>query len=202
MSGIISPTETIYTVQNHLPYNHKLLLTYLQSRLKQDQDIIIFHNEVEHSIKLSAVYNLILSFSKNPLDVEDLTINHLIVFIYYNQRQLLGVDGTLLNQFLLLHRGKRFQFQPPVKFLDKRQNPLVLLLLASNFNKFHLVINETTMSVYKYFSIENYLNIKKKDDSFVNRFKLYLKRQPEDELKIKRTNLSERRRGFRTLFRV
>ena len=203
MSGIISPTESCLTLRNQSPYNHKILLTYLQSRLQQDQEIIIFYNEQEFSIKLSGVYNLILSFSKYSFDVCELTINHLIIYIFYNQYQLFGVDEVLMNQFLLLHCGKRFEFQPPSKYFDKLQNPGLLLILDGNFNKFHLVISHTNLSIFKYFNIESYLSMMhKKDEGFVNKFRTYMKRDQEEDLKIKRTNLSERRRRFRSLFLI
>lgn len=163
-SPLLSPTESCVTFQNNAAYNHKLVDHYFQSRLEANNsyNLTILHNEHSFEINLALVLNLINTFSLTKVALENISINHLLLYIYYYQHQLLGGhEDHYINQFCLLYSGKSFKIAPPKQpgSTDKDATDYLIVDHYDKSHTFHLLVQTTsTLSIYKYFNLENYLN--------------------------------------------
>ncbi|KAK6461983.1 hypothetical protein DFJ63DRAFT_206973 [Scheffersomyces coipomensis] len=156
--------ETFLHSRSKLSSNSVIVNNHIEPTTTTEQEITLIHNENNQIvIKLSSIINLINTFLYNhgeqyQIDTKDLTINHLIIYLYYNQLTLFSFDNiAYINQFNLFHLGKC------LKFNHSNINLVYLNKLKLNqFNTFLLsVLNQNQSSsatnVYRYFNIDNYL---------------------------------------------
>ncbi|KAK6203631.1 uncharacterized protein RJT21DRAFT_113522 [Scheffersomyces amazonensis] len=161
-------------------FHQQLIQTFLQSRLsdtlnqqsqhlqqvQHQKDIeicLLYHEQNQIPVKLSSVLNLINTFLHQHngfqlTSIDDLTINHLLIYLYYNQRTIFPeLDSVAyINHFSLLHLGKCF------KFAHAKINIVYITKLnITQFSTFLLNITpsgkDSPPSIYRYFNINNYL---------------------------------------------
>ncbi|ODV76835.1 uncharacterized protein CANTADRAFT_334486 [Suhomyces tanzawaensis NRRL Y-17324] len=156
-------------------FNPHIVKTYLTSRSvpsAPDFELVLMYKESRFAVKLSAVASLVNSYASKPIPHSALTINHLIVYIYYFQIALLGTASKIyINQFNVLFGGRSYKFTPyqftytdmetEVQEITAHNQTIMLLNNISRFNMFHLIVQHNTngnLNVYQYFNAENYLS--------------------------------------------
>ncbi|KAI5961166.1 uncharacterized protein KGF55_004091 [Candida pseudojiufengensis] len=172
-STILSPCESCITLQSYKPqqqFNEPFVNNYILARTNsdlsirqsnkegiknEDYEIIIVYNHHDINIKLSSILSLINTHltttaqTNNKLTYEDLNINHLFLYLFYNQKIIFNSLSILINQFNLIHLGKSFEFKFNNSSTQKNSNSnttkdkLMSNLNIKTFPKFLLNIKGT-----------------------------------------------------------
>ncbi|KAK6457478.1 uncharacterized protein RJT20DRAFT_132940 [Scheffersomyces xylosifermentans] len=165
-SPLLSPCESCSTLllNDQVDFDNQLFQTYLQSRIsnidqyqEEDQDLNLIFNHQEIVIKLCSVLNLINSMivsSDIHLSLPDLTTNHLLMYLYYNQICILGTTKFYINEISLIHLGKSYKFD------HKKATPIDDLNIKQ-FSSFLVSVHKpesSQPSIYQYFNLQNFIN--------------------------------------------
>lgn len=184
---LLSPCDSCLTLSYETPqYNDKLVTNYLNKRLSQSSrtttstsrsgtlissisltrqesceselELIMIYNHHDINIKLTSIHNLI--DTHKSIDMLDLTVNDLLLFVYYNQ-QTMSFPQFYINQLELIHLGKAYTFAM------NYNSPKLTDLNINNFNKFLLVIKpDNDGGIYRFFEMESFI---KQSERFVDK---------------------------------
>ncbi|CUM51687.1 uncharacterized protein AC631_02675 [Debaryomyces fabryi] len=135
----------------------------------EDYEIKIVSNSHTRSLKLSSINNFIqmivspqdfqqlLGIHQNSL--EQITVQHLIIYVFCNMRELLLDTVKYVNQVRLLHLGKKYAIED---FTKNRNMSLINDLKITECPSFHLVLTDLPISplplISKKFVIMNFFN--------------------------------------------
>lgn len=135
----------------------------------EDYEIKIVSNSYTTSLKLSSIDNFI-QMSVSPQDfqellgiqqnsVEQITVQHLIIYVFCNMRELFHEPVKYVNQVRLLHLGKKYAIED---FTKNGNMSLVNDLKIKECPSFHLVLTDEPISplplISKKFVIMNFFN--------------------------------------------
>ncbi|CAD1810281.1 hypothetical protein FOB58_002408 [Candida parapsilosis] len=125
----------------------------------QQTEITIIYNHQEITIKLTSIQSLINCYALNKITVDQLTINHLFLYLFYHQLVLFPTrqHQIFIGQFNIIHLGKSYIFQYTnnssnnnTTTTNPRDRPIDSLLSDLRINqypKLFLHIRENTMSI-------------------------------------------------------
>lgn len=117
------------------------------SNVQDDYNILVQFGQHTFEIKYSSVKSFIHSFASLNLN---LTVNHLIIYIYQIRNLLNLPENLTINQIQLIHLGKSYKIVDLVlKTLQSIQLPI--------YSSIHLVVSPQENHIYKYFNFQNYL---------------------------------------------
>lgn len=79
----------------------------------QQTEITIIYNHQEITIKLTSILSLINSYATNKITIDQLTINHLFLYLFYHQLVLFPTrqQQIFIGQFTIIHLGKSYIFE-------------------------------------------------------------------------------------------
>lgn len=79
----------------------------------QQTEITIIYNHQEITIKLTSILSLINSYATNKITIDQLTINHLFLYMFYHQLVLFPTrqQQIFIGQFTIIHLGKSYIFE-------------------------------------------------------------------------------------------
>ncbi|KAG2731867.1 hypothetical protein G9P44_005454 [Scheffersomyces stipitis] len=166
-SPLLSPCDSCTTLPLIDDFNTSIFQTYLSSRIadlvqhqKTDQDITLIYNHQEIVIRICSVLNVINSFIDSDsvrLSLSDLTVTHLLIYLYQGQSHIFGTR-FYIDQISLIHLGKGYKF-------ENKTSPYLHTLNIQQFNSFLVCINsdstigsQPTPSIYQFFNLKNYVN--------------------------------------------
>ena len=115
------------------------------SNIEDDYNISVQFEQHTFEIKYSSLKSFIHSFANL-----NLTVNHLIIYIYHIRNLLSLPENLTVNQIQLIHLGKSY------KIVDRVLKTLSFIQLPV-YSSIHLVISPQDNHVYKYFNFQNYL---------------------------------------------
>ncbi|CAN3355533.1 hypothetical protein DICA3_B12464 [Diutina catenulata] len=147
-ASVLSPCDSTTTVTNEIVFNGSLVEHYARHRAKprtDDYEVIVFNGTHKSSFKHSSVLSLARSFDMSA----DLTMAHIICYLYYYRDHFGLGDDVGIDQLRLLHLGK------PYLITDVRSRQLSVVNLRQ-YNTIHLIITESRRDIYRYFNVENY----------------------------------------------
>lgn len=125
----------------------------------RELELVMIHDHHDINIKLTAIHNLIDTHN-NSVSMSDLTVNHLLIFLYYNQLTL-SFPQFYINQLEVIHLGKVYTFN-----MNSDSSRLVDININA-FNKFLVIIKpDNADGIYKFFEMETFL---KQDQKFVDK---------------------------------
>ncbi|KAI5966680.1 hypothetical protein KGF57_000644 [Candida theae] len=129
----------------------------------QQTEITMIYNHQEITIKLNSILSLINTYANNDITIDQLTINHLFLFLFYHQLVLFPSrqQQVFIGQFNIIHLGKSFVFEYTNNTASPRstnnsngsqrirpvQDHLLSELKINQYPKFFLNIRDTSMSI-------------------------------------------------------
>ncbi|RCK55924.1 hypothetical protein Cantr_04881 [Candida viswanathii] len=152
-STVLSPCESCITLADSpQQFNAQYVSSYLASRpirvnsttsttdteqsQSEDAEFTIVHNYNNISIKFSSILCLINIHSSKEITMQDVTINHLFLYLFYHQCTLFQKSNLHIGQLSLAHLGKKYQFlslyslPTPTLLGDLKVNAYPTLLLT------------------------------------------------------------------------
>ncbi|KAI3405363.1 hypothetical protein KGF56_001810 [Candida oxycetoniae] len=115
-------------------------VTSNRSQNEDHIEITIIYNHHDINIKLSSILSLINSHSINKVTSEELTINHLFLYLFYHQFVLFQ-QTFMIHQLSLIHLGRLYKFKFNTITTNKNMEQSLLKDLKINeFPKFLLNI--------------------------------------------------------------
>ncbi|CAK9438728.1 uncharacterized protein LODBEIA_P29520 [Lodderomyces beijingensis] len=104
-------------------------------------EITIIHDHHDTNIKLSSIVSLVNTNSNNRIHPNEITVNHLLLYLYYHQFVLFQKTFNI-GQLNLIHLGKSYKFSYDIINLKKKQvnDHLIPDLKIGEFPKFLLSI--------------------------------------------------------------
>lgn len=114
-TSILSPCDSCLTLSDKSQqYNSQYLMNYLSSRIPEEETevseiTVVYDGNANINIKLCSVVCLINIYLHKKITVEDLTVNHLFVYLFYHQHNLFNKE-IYIDQLKLVHLGKKYQF--------------------------------------------------------------------------------------------
>ncbi|CAX44282.1 conserved hypothetical protein [Candida dubliniensis CD36] len=114
-TSILSPCESCLTLSDKpQQYNSQYLMNYLSLRIPEEETevseiTVVYDGNTNINIKLCSIVCLVNIYLHKKITIEDLTMNHLFVYLFYHQRNLFNKE-IYIDQLKLVHLGKKYQF--------------------------------------------------------------------------------------------
>ncbi|EMG45995.1 hypothetical protein SBY92_005466 [Candida maltosa Xu316] len=116
-SVLLSPCDSCLTLADKpQQYNPQYVLNYLNSRhpsLSQTDnrsEITITYNFTNKiNVKLSSIVSLVNIYSQDTISINDLTVNHLFLYLFYHRFTLFH-ENIQIGNLNLVHLGKKYEF--------------------------------------------------------------------------------------------
>ncbi|KAI5956103.1 hypothetical protein CANMA_004532 [Candida margitis] len=130
----------------------------VESNLQQ-AELTLIYNHHEINIKLTSILGLINSYSCKKVTSEQLTVNHLFLYLFYHQLVLFSSyrqQQIFIGQFNLIHLGKSYKFEYTNNNNNNNNNNarnqthtdyLLSDLKINQYPKLFLHIRENSMSI-------------------------------------------------------
>lgn len=120
-SLILSPCESCLTLaESPQQYNAQYVSSYLASRpinnstdtmdQNHDAEFTIAYNYTNINVKLSSILCLVNIHSSKKITINEVTVNHLFLYLHYHQCTLFQKSDIHICQLTLAHLGKRYLF--------------------------------------------------------------------------------------------
>ena len=167
-SLVLSPCESCLTLSDSpQQYNAQYVSSYLASRplrinspattentQEEEVEFTIVYDYVNINVKLFSVLCLINIHSSKKITINEITINHLFLYLFYHQCTLFQKSNIHIGQLSLAHLGKRYQFST----LYSLPSPsLINDLKIDTYSTLLLTIRDGNFPAYR-FDIGNFIS--------------------------------------------
>lgn len=141
------PPSCPQIIPNHLSHHLNS-----QRNCSPDKDIFLMYDEIRVLIKLSWIRDFINSCHSLNYTNNDVTVTHLVLYIYYSQVTLL-LRLFYVNEIRLLHSGMAYAFN--LGDLPWNSPPLVAVLNRGSL--FQCAISHSKSNPYRFFNLQLYM---------------------------------------------